>query len=118
MLEKLGQYPKLSATGKEEIAHYDNPHSWGIKSYAYNRNKLKRIKQILRECEIPRPKRKEITAIAKEEIALNQRIKRLAVMQRLFKYWHIIHRPFALIMLVIVLIHIGITVALGYRWIF
>ena len=39
-------------------------------------------------------------------------------MQQLFKYWHVVHMPFALIMLVVVIIHIGITVAMGYRWIF
>ena len=118
LLEKLGQYPKLSGSGKEEIAQYDNPYSWGFRSYLYNQSKLKRIKQILRECEIPRSKRREITAIARNEITLNKRIQRLGAMQKLFKYWHIIHRPFALIMLVIVLIHIAITVGLGYRWIF
>lgn len=118
LLEKLGQYPKLSESAKEEIASYDNPYGWGIKSYMYNHRKLGSIKKTLRDCDIPRRKRREISAIAREEIALNQRIKRLNIMQRLFKYWHIIHRPFALIMLVIVLIHIAITVALGYRWIF
>jgi type IV secretory pathway VirB2 component (pilin) len=36
----------------------------------------------------------------------------------MFKYWHIAHLPFALIMLVIMVIHVGITLAFGATWIF
>lgn len=54
----------------------------------------------------------------KLEISLSQRIDRLQTMQKLLKYWHVAHMPFALIMLVIVIIHIIVTLALGYKWIF
>jgi hypothetical protein len=36
----------------------------------------------------------------------------------LFHYWHVFHKPFAFIMYIIMLIHIGIALWLGYRWIF
>jgi hypothetical protein len=39
-------------------------------------------------------------------------------MQKLFRYWHVAHLPFALIMLVIVVIHVLITVSFGATWIF
>jgi len=39
-------------------------------------------------------------------------------MKQLFKYWHVAHMPFALIMLVIVIIHIAVTLSFGYKWIF
>jgi len=45
-------------------------------------------------------------------------MRRIKTMYKWFGYWHIVHRPFALIMLVIVVIHIGVTLALGYKWIF
>lgn len=54
----------------------------------------------------------------KTEISLSQKIDRLQSMQKIFKYWHVAHMPFALIMLVIVIIHIAVTLALGYKWIF
>ena len=54
----------------------------------------------------------------RSEISISQRIGRLQTMQRLFKYWHVAHLPFAIIMLLIVLIHVGVTLALGYKWIF
>ena len=46
------------------------------------------------------------------------KIERLMLMQRLFRYWHIAHLPFALIMLIIMVIHVGVTLAFGYKWIF
>jgi hypothetical protein len=52
------------------------------------------------------------------ELNMNRKIERLVIMQKLFHYWHVIHLPFAIIMLVIMVIHVGVTVALGYRWIF
>ena len=78
---------------------------WGLKN-ALRKNALsnKRIKQIL--------------GLVKHEISLSNRIERLQTMQRLFKYWHIAHLPFAIIMLVIMIIHVGITLAFGARWIF
>ena len=51
-------------------------------------------------------------------MTMNARIGRLQTMQKLFKYWHVAHLPFALIMLVIMVIHVAITLAFGYRWIF
>jgi hypothetical protein len=59
-----------------------------------------------------------IIKMVKNEKTLSGKIARLETMQKLFKYWHVAHLPFALIMLVIVVIHIAITVTLGYKWIF
>ena len=58
-----------------------------------------------------------LTAVAKEH-TLAKRISRLNKMQELFKYWHVAHRPFAVIMLVIVIIHVVVTLLFGYKWIF
>jgi hypothetical protein len=47
-----------------------------------------------------------------------KRIRRLEMMKKLFQYWHVAHLPFALVMLIIMIIHVGVTIAFGYRWIF
>ena len=54
----------------------------------------------------------------KDQVVLERRIKRLARMQGLFHYWHVAHLPFALVMLVIMVIHVAVTVAFGFKWIF
>jgi hypothetical protein len=54
----------------------------------------------------------------KSDIMLNRRIDRIEYMQKLFKYWHVAHLPFALVMLIIMIIHVGVTILFGYRWVF
>jgi hypothetical protein len=61
---------------------------------------------------------RKIISLVKEDIRITRRIGRLDQMQRLFRYWHVAHLPFALVMLIIMLIHVGVTVLFGYRWIF
>lgn len=53
-----------------------------------------------------------------EELSLNRKIQRLVTMQKYFRYWHIAHLPFALIMLIIMIIHVVVTVTFGAKWIF
>lgn len=38
--------------------------------------------------------------------------------QRLFGYWHVLHLPLALVLLVVFVIHVGVAIAFGYTWIF
>jgi hypothetical protein len=39
-------------------------------------------------------------------------------MQKMLKYWHVAHLPFAVVMFIIMVIHVAITIAFGYKWIF
>jgi hypothetical protein len=59
-----------------------------------------------------------IMNLVSTEMALTRKIHRLVTMQKLFRYWHIAHLPFALIMLIIMIIHVVVTVTFGYTWIF
>ncbi len=92
-----------------------------LASYAGERGEKKSIaplRKVLRRHKVDKQDRKDIIKMVKNEISLSGKIKRLETMQRLFKYWHVAHLPFALIMLIIVIIHVGITLAFGYKWIF
>lgn len=81
--------------------------------------KLKnKIKTELLNYNLSGEKLKEVMNLVGNELNMNRKIERLVMMQKLFHYWHVIHLPFAIIMLVIMIIHVGVTVALGYRWIF
>jgi len=80
--------------------------------------KLGYLKRVLGRKDISKQDRREILGIAKKEFSLTKKIARLQKMQKLFKYWHVIHMPFAIIMLAVVIIHVAVTLALGYKWIF
>ncbi len=89
-----------------------------ISRYISERRALGVIRSSLRAKEMDRAERTSIINMAKEEFAISHRIGRLLLMQRLFKYWHVAHLPFALIMLIVLIIHVAVTLSFGYRWIF
>jgi hypothetical protein len=39
-------------------------------------------------------------------------------MRKTLEYWHVIHLPFALAMLIVMIIHVVVVLTLGYKWIF
>jgi len=80
--------------------------------------KLGTVAAHLKDAGVPAKNRSEILAIVKRSLAYGRRIKRLEVMQNLFRYWHVAHLPFALLMLIIMIIHIVVTLLFGYTWIF
>lgn len=63
-------------------------------------------------------RRKELLNKAHAEIILSRRLGMLKTMQSFFRYWHIAHLPFAIIMFVIMIVHVIVTLTFGYKWIF
>ncbi len=93
------------------IGHY-------FRKYREDRSKVRRIKVALKKSKLSRIQRSSVIKLVKNEISINRRIDRLQTMQNLFKYWHVAHLPFALLMLIIMVIHVAVTIVFGYRWIF
>jgi hypothetical protein len=89
-----------------------------ISKFKFERETKRKVKQILRQHQITGKNYHEIVGLITEEIKLNRKIDRLISMQNFFRYWHIAHLPFALLMLIIMLIHIGVSIAFGAHWIF
>ncbi len=56
--------------------------------------------------------------LAVRSAVLRRRVLVLEKVQELFHYWHVIHKPFAIIMYLIMIVHIGIAIWTGYTWIF
>jgi hypothetical protein len=86
--------------------------------FRQNRKSFKAIKDVVKQSHLSKKEHKKIITLLKNEIRLNGKIERLTAMQNLFKYWHVAHLPFALIMLIIMVIHVIVTLTLGYKWIF
>lgn len=79
---------------------------------------LRKVKGVLKKNNLSRIEIKDVMKLVWNEIKLNRKIERLQLMQNLFKYWHVAHLPFALVMLIIMVVHIGVTITFGYQWIF
>lgn len=59
-----------------------------------------------------------LKSLIKSKKRLNSRIGRLDQMKQIFRYWHVAHLPFAIIMFVILIIHVSVQLFFGYKWIF
>lgn len=89
-----------------------------FRKYLDDKKTIRKVKYILKNADLPLNDYKTLLNLVANEISLNRRIDRLNTMQNLFKYWHVAHLPFALVMLIIMVIHVGVTIVFGYRWIF
>ncbi|MCK3685796.1 hypothetical protein [Maribellus sp. YY47] len=81
----------------------------------------KLVRQFRKELKTKNIKGKHLRSavrIFKSKIILNRRIAWLSSMQNFLRYWHVAHLPFALVMLVIMIIHVMVAVLFGYKWIF
>jgi hypothetical protein len=89
-----------------------------FKKYISDFNSVRSIRKVLKKHEFPKSQSSKIVKLVKKDISLNRKIGRLVLMQKLFNYWHVAHLPFALIMLIIMIIHVAVTITFGYKWIF
>ncbi len=75
-------------------------------------------RQLKRRLNIPGSKAKKLIALITEKTLMDRRIHQWKKVHQLFHYWHVFHKPFAVIMYVIMLVHVGVAVWLGYTWVF
>jgi len=106
-----------SVKKKVEVYHR-NPFVRYLHKIRDDRRSLSSVKKVLKINNMPRREYRKIVTLVKNDIRLNRRIEQLGTMQNLFRYWHVAHLPFALVMLVIMVIHVIVTFIFGYRWIF
>jgi hypothetical protein len=81
------------------------------------RSKLRSLYGELQAKRFPPAAIRKLRHIANKRVVLTRRIAFLEQFHRLFHYWHVIHLPFSIIMFVILLMHVGVAIAFGYRWI-
>lgn len=89
-----------------------------LSKYKFEKATKREIRKKLKNQHLSPDSVREITGIVNDEIVLNRKIDRLVTMQNLFRYWHVAHLPFALIMLIIMIVHVAVALAFGYKWIF
>ena len=89
-----------------------------IRNYYDDQRSVNEVKRVLKNNNLPKTEFKKIVSLVKSDITIKRRIEQLDLMQNLFKYWHIAHLPVAMVMLIIMVIHVGVTILFGYRWIF
>jgi len=98
--------------------YYKNPLIRFVQKYMNDLNSIRSVRYVLRKNRLPKTEYKKILKLVQDDIRINRKIERLDTIKNLFKYWHVAHLPFALVMLIIMIIHVAVTIVFGYRWIF
>ena len=91
---------------------------YAVKGHLKSRKILKRLRAGLKATGADKHHIREIMETARSKTVISRRIGLLRTMQRIFRYWHIVHLPFAIVMFVIMFIHVAVTIVFGYKWIF
>lgn len=60
--------------------------------------------------------RREAMRLIRQRLKLTHQIGMLDATHRLFRFWHVAHRPFAVSALIAVTVHVAVVVALGVTW--
>jgi hypothetical protein len=108
----------VDSTQKHPEVYQSNMFLRFFKNRAADRKTVNQVRKVLRKNNLYRKDSRKVIRLVKNDIKLNRRIERLTVMQNLFRYWHVAHLPFAFVMLIIMIIHVGVTLTFGYHWIF
>lgn len=69
-----------------------------------------------RSLKLPKRQLRKLVKLTEKKAELRQRVLLLGQTQKLFHYWYVVHKPFAVIMYVVMAIHIGVAMWTGYAW--
>lgn len=65
---------------------------------------------------LPAKDLREVRAVLAQKGALDRRIALWDELHGLFDWWHVVHKPFAIVMYVFVVVHVCVAAATGYAW--
>lgn len=60
--------------------------------------------------------RRRTLRLVRNRLALEQQSRLLLPFQRLFSYWHILHLPLAIVLLIVTIVHVAVAFLFGYVW--
>lgn len=77
-----------------------------------------RLRDFARSCRsVPRPVFEEFERVVRQKAQARRRILLWDRLHEVFHYWHVLHKPFAVVMYVFMIIHVAVAVATGYGWV-
>jgi hypothetical protein len=65
---------------------------------------------------LDRRQRKKLTALVVKRHMIHHKAQLLQGTSRILHYWHLVHQPFVIIMFLVLLIHVVVSIRLGYVW--
>jgi hypothetical protein len=80
-------------------------------AFAARRRATERVRSLTG---VPPHLRRALLALAREKARLRRRIVLWEATHRLFHHWHVVHKPFAIVMYVFVVVHVAVALYAGY----
>jgi hypothetical protein len=59
---------------------------------------------------------RQLGSLVRQKAALRRRILLWDALHRLFHYWHVVHKPFAVVLYLFVVVHVVVATLTGYHW--
>ena len=125
LVKKLSGITKLPQESVASLANVAKPSNRIVKAvfqsigFEMKKRKLRGyFERRLREMGIDDAVRKTAVPLLMDNAQLQMRAKLMQPFVRAFGYWHVLHIPLALVMLVALIIHIAVAIAFGYTWVF
>ncbi len=78
--------------------------------------RLRRFRRSDLPADLPRRSERRLMAVVRRRVWLERRIRLWRRLQELFHYWHVVHKPFAIVMYVFMVVHIAVALTTGYGW--
>ncbi len=78
------------------------------------RREIRRLRRIFQARKLSRTNRESLEGFVRTRFQLEQQMALLLPFQRLFRYWHLLHLPLAIVMLLVVVVHLMVAALFGY----
>ncbi|MDX1530197.1 MAG: hypothetical protein R3362_01595 [Rhodothermales bacterium] len=76
----------------------------------------RRLRHLLKPSRADADTQDRLLRLARDHRKLAQQRVLLQPFERLFRYWHTIHLPLAIVLFLVLALHIGVAIAFGYAW--
>jgi len=78
------------------------------------RSELRRFARGVRS--VPAPVFREFERVVRQKALVRRRIVLWDRLHELFHYWHVLHKPFAVVMYIFMIVHVAVAIVTGYGW--
>jgi hypothetical protein len=76
------------------------------------------LREFARGCRsVPRPVARDFERVVRQKAQVRRRILLWDRVHELFHYWHVLHKPFALVMCLFMIVHVAVALVTGYGWV-
>jgi len=89
-----------------------------LAGHELSRQEIAALEKELSERVAQESRPRQLVRLARRRAKLERNVRRLETIRSIFHWWHVVHKPFAVIMLVIMLVHVAVAASLGYAWVF